>query len=147
MQNRKRDTDLQNSHLDSVGQGEGGMFQENKKLYLIPGFLSLNATGILGQIILCYGELSCMLQDVWQHSWFLPISQHQQHPNSQIWDNEYVSVSANIPYDTKSPLVENRYLMAIILRLYNRKHEFINKSINKYKAVMNELGKISSRKL
>ena len=29
MQNRKRDTDLQNSHLDSVGEGEGGMFQEN----------------------------------------------------------------------------------------------------------------------
>ena len=29
MQNRKRDTDLWNSHLDSVGEGEGGMFQEN----------------------------------------------------------------------------------------------------------------------
>ena len=29
MQNRKRDTDLQNSHLDSVGEGEGGMFQED----------------------------------------------------------------------------------------------------------------------
>ena len=29
MQNRKRDTDLYNSHLDSVGEGEGGMFQEN----------------------------------------------------------------------------------------------------------------------
>ena len=29
MQNRKRDTDLQNSLLDSVGEGEGGKFQEN----------------------------------------------------------------------------------------------------------------------
>ena len=29
MQNRKRDTDLQNSLLDSVGEGEGGMFQES----------------------------------------------------------------------------------------------------------------------
>ena len=29
MQNRKRDTDLYNSLLDSVGEGEGGMFQEN----------------------------------------------------------------------------------------------------------------------
>ena len=29
MQNRKRDTDLWNSLLDSVGEGEGGMFQEN----------------------------------------------------------------------------------------------------------------------
>ena len=30
MQNRKKkDADLQNSLLDSVGEGEGGMFQEN----------------------------------------------------------------------------------------------------------------------
>ena len=29
MQNRKRDTDVQNSLLDSVGEGKGGMFQEN----------------------------------------------------------------------------------------------------------------------
>ena len=29
MQNRKRDTDIQNSLLDSVGEGKGGMFQEN----------------------------------------------------------------------------------------------------------------------
>ena len=29
MQNRKRDTDVQNRILDSVGKDEGGMFQEN----------------------------------------------------------------------------------------------------------------------
>ena len=29
MQNRKRDTDVQNRLLDSVGEVEGGMFQEN----------------------------------------------------------------------------------------------------------------------
>ena len=29
MQNRKRDTDVQNTLLDSVGEGEGGMFREN----------------------------------------------------------------------------------------------------------------------
>ena len=29
MQSRKRDTDVQNRFLDSVGKGEGGMFQEN----------------------------------------------------------------------------------------------------------------------
>ena len=29
MQNRKRDTDVRNRLLDSVGEGEGGMFQEN----------------------------------------------------------------------------------------------------------------------
>ena len=29
MQNRERDTDVQNRLLDSVREGEGGMFQEN----------------------------------------------------------------------------------------------------------------------
>ena len=29
MQNRKRDTDVQNRLLDSVGGGKGGMFQKN----------------------------------------------------------------------------------------------------------------------
>ena len=29
MQNRKRDTDVQNRLVDSVGEGEGGMFKEN----------------------------------------------------------------------------------------------------------------------
>ena len=29
MQNRKRDTDVQNRLLDSMGEGEGGMFQKN----------------------------------------------------------------------------------------------------------------------
>ena len=34
MQNRKRDTDVQNIILDSVGEGEGGMFRENS-MYII----------------------------------------------------------------------------------------------------------------
>ena len=29
MQNRKRDTDVQNRLLDSVGEGEGGIFRRN----------------------------------------------------------------------------------------------------------------------
>ena len=29
MQNRKKDTDVQNRILDSVGEGKGGMFREN----------------------------------------------------------------------------------------------------------------------
>ena len=29
MKNRKRDTDVQNRLLDSVGEGKGGMFREN----------------------------------------------------------------------------------------------------------------------
>ena len=34
MQNRKRDTDVQNRLLDSVGEGEGGMFWKNS-VYII----------------------------------------------------------------------------------------------------------------
>ena len=34
MQNRKRDKDVQNRLLDSVGEGEGGMFWENN-MYII----------------------------------------------------------------------------------------------------------------
>ena len=34
MQNRKRDTDVQNRLLDSVGEGEDGMFRENS-MYII----------------------------------------------------------------------------------------------------------------
>ena len=34
MQNRKRDTDVQNRLLDSVGEGERGMFQKNS-MYII----------------------------------------------------------------------------------------------------------------
>ena len=34
MQNRKRDTDVQNRILDSVGEGEGGMFWDNS-MYII----------------------------------------------------------------------------------------------------------------
>ena len=48
MQNRKRDTDVQNRLLDSVGEGKGGMFQENSietcilsrvKLITSPGWM------------------------------------------------------------------------------------------------------------
>ena len=36
MQNRKRDTDVQNRLLDSVEEAEGGMFQENSvETYII----------------------------------------------------------------------------------------------------------------
>ena len=40
MQNRKRDTDVQNRLLDSVGEGKGGMFRENsikRNMYIIYG--------------------------------------------------------------------------------------------------------------
>ena len=34
MQNRKRDTAVQNRLLDTVGEGEGRMFQEHQNMYL-----------------------------------------------------------------------------------------------------------------
>ena len=55
MRDRKRDPDVQNSLLDSVGEGEGGMIWENgietciisyKKLIGSPG--SMQDTGCLG---------------------------------------------------------------------------------------------------
>ena len=39
MQNGKRDTDVQNRLLDSVGEGEGGMFQENSIETSIPSMV------------------------------------------------------------------------------------------------------------
>ena len=51
MQNRERDTDVQNRHLDSVGQGEGGMFWEN-------GI----ETGILSGVKQITSQVGCMRQ-------------------------------------------------------------------------------------
>ena len=57
MQDRKRDTDVQNRLLDSVGEGEGGMFRENSietcklsyvKLITSPG--SMHDTGCSGLV-------------------------------------------------------------------------------------------------
>ena len=57
MQDSKRDTDVQNSLLDSVGEGESGMIWENgietciiscKKLIASPG--SMHDTGCLGLV-------------------------------------------------------------------------------------------------
>ena len=37
MQNRKRDTDVQNRLLDSVGESKGGMIWDNRNKYTIKG--------------------------------------------------------------------------------------------------------------
>ena len=35
MQDRKRDTDVQNRHLDSMGEGEGGILREqHRNMYI-----------------------------------------------------------------------------------------------------------------
>ena len=57
MQNSKRDTDVQNSLLDSVGEGEGGMIWENDTETCIISYMkritspdSMQDTGCLGLV-------------------------------------------------------------------------------------------------
>ena len=46
MQNRKRDTDGQNRLLDSVGEGEGGMFRENSiETYILSRVKQITSPG------------------------------------------------------------------------------------------------------
>ena len=46
MQNRKIDTDVQNRLLDSVGEGEGGVFRENSiKTCILSGVKQISSTG------------------------------------------------------------------------------------------------------
>ena len=46
MQNRKRDTDVQNRILDSVGEGEGGMFGENStKISILSSVKQITSPG------------------------------------------------------------------------------------------------------
>ena len=50
MQDRKRDTDVQNRLLDSVGEGEGGMFRETSILSRVkqitsPGWMQRQVLG------------------------------------------------------------------------------------------------------
>ena len=51
MQNRKRDTDVQNRLLDSVGEGKGGMFRENSI-----------ETSILSRVNRSSSQAGCMRQ-------------------------------------------------------------------------------------
>ena len=46
MQNRKRDTDVQNRLLDSVGEGKGGMFRENSiETYILSRVKQITSPG------------------------------------------------------------------------------------------------------
>ena len=53
MQNRKKDTDVQNRLLDSVGEGEGGMFQDNsiKHVYYLGLNRSPAQVGCMRQVL------------------------------------------------------------------------------------------------
>ena len=51
MQNRKRDTDVQNRLLESVGEGEGGMFRENSiKTCILSSVKQLTSPGWMHEI-------------------------------------------------------------------------------------------------
>ena len=45
MQNRKRDTDVQNRLLDSVGESEGGMFRENIETCILSRVKQITSPG------------------------------------------------------------------------------------------------------
>ena len=48
MQNRKRDTDVQNRLLDSVGEGEGGMVWENDiETWVLPYMKRITSQGLM----------------------------------------------------------------------------------------------------
>ena len=49
MQNRKRDTDVQNRLLDSVGEGEGGMFQESIKTCILSVVKQITSPGRMNE--------------------------------------------------------------------------------------------------
>ena len=52
MQNRKRDTDVQNRILDSVGEGESGMFQENSiETYISSRVKQITSLGWMRQVL------------------------------------------------------------------------------------------------
>ena len=52
MQNRKRDTDVQNRLLDSVGEGEGGMFRENSiKTCILSRVKQIASPGWMRQVL------------------------------------------------------------------------------------------------
>ena len=51
MQNGKRDTDVQNRLLDSVGEGEGGMFRENSiETSILSGVKQITSPGWLHEM-------------------------------------------------------------------------------------------------
>ena len=48
MRDRKRDTDVQNSHLGSVGEGEGGMIWErNIETYILSNVKQIASPGLM----------------------------------------------------------------------------------------------------
>ena len=58
MQDSKRDTDVENSLLDTVGEGEGGMIWENStETCILPYVKQLASPGLMHEMVLRAGAL------------------------------------------------------------------------------------------
>ena len=70
MQNRKRDTDVQNRLLVSVGEGEGGMFQENSiKTCILSIVKQITSPGGMHETVLGPGALGRPRGIGWRGRW------------------------------------------------------------------------------
>ena len=70
MQNRKRDTDVQNRLLDSVGEGEGGMFQENSfETCILSRVKQITSPGWMHRQVLRAGALGRPRGIGWRRRW------------------------------------------------------------------------------
>ena len=70
MQNRKRDKDVQNRLLDSVGEGEGGMFQENSiKTCILSIVKHITSPGWMHETVLGPGALGRPRGMGWRGRW------------------------------------------------------------------------------
>ena len=70
MQSRKRDTDAQNRLLDSVGEGEGGMFQENSiETCILSRVKQITSPGWMHETVLGPGALGRPRGIGWRGRW------------------------------------------------------------------------------
>ena len=70
MQNRKRDTDVQNRLLDSVGEGEGGIFRENSiETCILSRVKQITSPGWMHETLLRPGALGRPRGIGWRGRW------------------------------------------------------------------------------
>ena len=70
MQNRKRETDVQNRLLDSVGEGEGGMFRENSiETSILSRVKQIPSPGWMHRQVLGPGALGRPREIGWRGRW------------------------------------------------------------------------------
>ena len=92
MQDRKRDTDVYNRHLDSVGEGEGGMIWENGIETCILSYKKQIAG--LGSIQDAWGWCTGMTREmIWGERWEggsgFGTHVHPWWIHVNVWQNQY----------------------------------------------------------